>query len=95
MGREINSREDYIAVVQKYAARLKVARSKYDDFKREVVELERALKAPAPKEASEAERGEYERLIKDASLHMKNLDRFIAEYDDKFDDWSKTVKILR
>jgi len=93
--REINSREDYEAVVEKYAARLKVARSKYDEFKKEFEALERALATPAPKEASDAERKDYGDLVAGALSSLKDLRRLINDYDDKFDTWSRTVKLSR
>ncbi len=93
--REINTREDYEAVVEKYAARLKVARSKYDDFKKEVDALEKALGVPAPKEASEAERKDYAALVAAGMLRVKDLRRLIAEYDDNFDGWTRSVKLIR
>jgi hypothetical protein len=93
--REINTREDYEAVVEKYAARLKVARSKYDDFKKEVDALEKALATPAPKEASEAERKDYANLVKSSLLSLKDLRRMIGEYDDLFDTWTRSVKLFR
>lgn len=93
--REINSREDYEAVVEKYAARLRVAKGKYDDFKKEVDALEKALATPAPKEASDAERKDYAALVAGGMLRVKDLRRLIAEYDDNFDGWTRSVRLFR
>jgi hypothetical protein len=93
--REINSREDYEAIVDKYAARLKVARAKYEDFKKEIAVVEKVLGASAPSYATDAERKEYNELVAESSRRLKNFDRYIADYDDFMDDAARTVKLFR
>jgi hypothetical protein len=93
--REINSAEDYKAVVEKYAARLKVARSKYDDFKRELTALEKALAVPASAAASASARKAYEELQQAGKRNLKTMDVVVSEYDDLFDRAARTVKLGR
>ena len=92
----INTREDYKSVVDKYGERLKVARLKYEEFKREVAAVDKALAVPAPATASEAARKDYESLQRRGKEAIQyNVRDFIKQYDNLFEDAVRTIKLSR
>lgn len=91
----IESREDYERIVKKYADRLKVARGKFDDFRRAIDEVEAALAKPAPKEATEEQAKDYASLVASGQRRLKDVERVVASYEDHFDTWKRTVKLYR
>lgn len=93
--RNIETREDYDAMVEKYAARLKVAQAKFDEYKREVDVLKKALDARIPAHATEAQKKQYDSMTRGALGSMRDVDRTISEMDDNFDRWVRLLKLMR
>ncbi|TDP64322.1 hypothetical protein [Roseateles toxinivorans] len=93
--RNIESKEDHLAVVAKYAEKLRLAQAKYIDLKHELVALERAMDAKPPAAASADEIQAYKGLQKRAQYSLKLAASFVSEYDELFAMAAKTVKLGR
>ncbi len=92
----INTRDDYKSVVGKYGERLKAARLKYEEFKKEIAAVEKALAIPAPATATEPERKSYESLQKSGKETIqRTVGEFIKRYDALFEEAVHTIKLYR